>query len=361
MAIQTFSNFSADAQTYIAAQTLLRIKRDVIVYGLGKKEKLPNRFSKTFQFTRYDKLNLPKVALTEGTTPSTNASITISTVQAVMDQWGDFVNISDVADLTVKHPVMEQAIQLLSEQASETIDREVIKVILANTSVYYPGVVSSRGGLASNSYFDTRYSSQNNCSSSWSRRAALRGSYVHGSHRPLRRDADLSKDSTFQTATSYSNILVLQNGEAGRWMGVRWVTSNLLPVLERLASVVTATSVAAGGSLANSTTYYMKVTAVDNAIGFETRGKCVSKHRRLVLATKLSRSQCLRLRATHTMCTSETLLAFCTEGCFAPRSISGCNRLRFLLLATHLRQLQRLVSRSTSRGFLVKKLSQYRN
>lgn len=269
MAAQTFSNFSADAQTYIAAQTLMRIKRDVIVYGLGKKEKLPNRFSKTFQFTRYEKLNLPKVALTEGTTPSTNASITISTVQAVMDQWGDFVNISDVADLTVKHPVMEQAIQLLSEQASETIDREVIKVLLANTSVYYPGVVSSRGGLASNSYFDTDTARKTIAALRGRGAQPYEGRLFMGLIDPYV-EMDLSKDSTFQTAASYSNILVLQNGEAGRWMGVRWVTSNLLPVLERLASVTTASSAASGGSLANSTTYYMKVTAVDNAIGFET-------------------------------------------------------------------------------------------
>lgn len=62
--MQTFSNFSADAQTYIAAQTLSRIKRNVIVYGLGKR-KAPEPFLKTFQFTRYEKLNLPKLALTE--------------------------------------------------------------------------------------------------------------------------------------------------------------------------------------------------------------------------------------------------------------------------------------------------------
>ncbi len=269
MAAQTFSNFSADAQTYIAAQTLMRIKRDVIVYGLGKKEKLPNRFSKTFQFTRYDKLQLPKVALTEGETPSTNASITISTVQAVMDQWGDFVNISDVADLTVKHPVMEQAIQLLSEQASETIDREVIKVLLANTSVFYPGAVTSRGGLATNSYFDTDTARKTIASLRGGGAQPYEGRLFMGLIDPYV-EMDLSKDSTFQTAASYSNILVLQNGEAGRWMGVRWVTSNLLPVLSRLASVTTASSAAGGGSLANSTTYYMKVTQVDNAIGFET-------------------------------------------------------------------------------------------
>lgn len=186
-----------------------------------------------------------------------------------MDQWGDFVNISDVADLTVKHPVMEQAIQLLSEQASETIDREVIKVLLANTSVYYPGVVASRGALASNSYFDTDTARKSIAALRGRGAQPYEGRMFMGLINPYV-EMDLSKDSTFQTAASYSNILVLQNGEAGRWMGVRWVTSNMLPVLERLASVTTASSAASGGSLANSTTYYMKVTAVDNAIGFET-------------------------------------------------------------------------------------------
>ena len=269
MAAQTFSNFSSDSQTYIAAQTLMRIKRDVVVYGLGKKEKLPSRFSKTFQFTRYDKLLLPKVALTEGTTPSTNASVTITTVQAVMDQWGDYVNISDVADLTIKHPVMEQAIQLLSEQAAETIDRETISVLLANTSVFYPGAITARGSLATNSYFDTDTARKTIASLRGRGAQPYEGRMFMGLIDPYV-EMDLSKDSTFQTAASYSNILVLQNGEVGRWMGVRWMTSNLLPVLSRLAAVSTASSAAAGGSLANSTTYYMKVTAVDNAIGFET-------------------------------------------------------------------------------------------
>jgi len=269
MAVQTFSNFSSDSQTYIAAQTLMRIKRDVIVYGLGKKEKLPGRFSKTFQFTRYEKLLLPKIALTEGVTPTTNASVTITTVQAVMDQWGDFVNISDVADLTVKHPVMEQAIQLLSEQATETIDRETIKVLLANTSVFYPGAVASRATLATTSYFDTDTARKTIAYLRGSGAQPYEGRMFMGLIDPYV-EMDLSKDSTFQTAASYSNILMLQNGEAGRWMGVRWVTSNLLPVLSRIAAASSATSVAAGGSLANATTYYFKVTAVDNSIGFET-------------------------------------------------------------------------------------------
>lgn len=261
-----FSSFSSDAQTYIAAKTLTRIKKDVVVYGLGKKEKLPNRFSKTFQYSRYDKLNLPQSALTEGVTPS-GSSMSLSTVQAVMDQWGSFVEISDVADITLKHPLMDEAIGLLAEQASETIDRECVKVLLANTSVYFPGAATSRVTLAATDYI----------SSSAIKKAvsALRGGGAHGSDGrhffglvdPYV-EMDLTDDTTFTNAASYSNIVALQNGEAGKWLGVRWMVSNAIPTISRLADVVTASS-ATAGSLAAATTYYVKVTAIDNSTGFE--------------------------------------------------------------------------------------------
>lgn len=263
---QVFNNFSADAQTYIAAQTLLRIKRDVIVYGLGKKEKLPSRYSTTFQFTRYEKLNLPGSALTEGVTPN-ESNLTISTVQAVMDQWGSYVNISDVADLTVKHPVMQQAIDVLAEQAAETVDRECIKVLMANTSVFYPGAIAARASLLATSYIDSDTCRKTIASLRRGGAYPVEGRLLLGLLDPSV-EMDLSSDATFVTAASYSNIIALFNGEVGKWMGVRWMCSNLLPTLSLLSNVTTAGST--GGSLANSTTYYFKVTAVDNALGFET-------------------------------------------------------------------------------------------
>jgi N4-gp56 family major capsid protein len=265
--MQTFSNFSSDAQTYIAAKTLMRIKRDVVVYGLGKKEKLPSRFSKTFQYTRYDKLDLPYSALSEGVTPD-SSDISISTVSATMDQWGSFVYLTDVVDLTVKHPVMQQAIELLGEQAAETIDREVIKVLLANTNVYYGGTATSRVSLASNSYLSTTVAKKAIADLRSSGARGVSGRMFYGLIDPFI-EADLLEDTTFQNAASYSNIVALQNGEVGKWMGVRWMVSNLIPTLSRLTDVSSASSGAASGTLANSTTYYFKVVAVDNATGFE--------------------------------------------------------------------------------------------
>lgn len=267
MAVQTYSTFSSNAQTYIAAKTLMRIKRDVIVYGMGKKEKLPHRFSKTFQFTRYEKLDLPYAPLTEGVTPD-NSQMSITTVQAVMDQWGSYVNLSDVAVITAKHPALQQGIELLAEQASETIDRECIKLLLSNTNVNYSGTATSRVTLAANDYITTAVSKETI--------ASLRKNGAHGVNGRLflglmdpSVEMDLLEDSTFQNAASYSNVTALFNGEAGTWMGVRWMVSNLIPTISNLASP--SGSSTTGGSLANSTAYDFKVTAVDNSLGFETQ------------------------------------------------------------------------------------------
>lgn len=262
----TASTIQSDAQTYIAAELLSRIKRDTIVYAMSKKEKLPNRFSTTFQFTRYNKLNLPNTTLTEGTTPANGSQLAITTVSCVMDQWGDFVTLTDVAQITAKHPALEQAIVLLSEQAKELIDRECIKVLLANANVVYPGVATR--ALVTTTTFLTSTAVKVAC-------AALRrggawpisGRLYQGLMDPSV-EMDLLTDTTFLNAAQYSNIMALMNGEAGTWMGTRWVTSNIIPTLAALATMTTAS--ATGGSLTNSTSYFVQVVQRDALLGFVT-------------------------------------------------------------------------------------------
>ncbi len=265
--VQGFSTFTSDAQTYIAAQTLKRIKRDVIVYGLGRKEKLPNRFSKTFQYTRYEKLNLPLSALTEGTTPD-NSSMTISTVSAVMDQWGSYVNLSDVAQITAKHPVLQEGIRVLAEQATETIDRECIKLLQSSANVNYAAARADRVSLTAGDYMATATVKKAVATLRNGGAVPQQGRLFIGLMDPSV-ESDMTADSTFLTAASYSNITALFNGEAGTWMGVRWMVSNLIPTLTTLATPTKAGQNL--GSLANSTTYYFKVGAVNNTLGFETK------------------------------------------------------------------------------------------
>lgn len=268
MAVQTFSNFSSDAVTYIAEKTLMIAKKAVIFQQLGDRAQLPSNNSKTFQYTRYDRLSLPSASLSEGVTPS-NTSISISTVSAVADQWGAFVNLSDVAQLTIKHPVMVKAIDLMGYQAAETMDREIIKVLLAGTSVVFPGSVSVRSGLATSDVISTNVI-----------RKAVSELRSQGAHEYDGSDfvgvidpfveMDISADSTFQTAGQYSNIKVLQNGEIGRWMGVRWMRSNLIPSIAQ-GTAVSATSPASPAGTFTTANYRVSVAEYDIATGFLTK------------------------------------------------------------------------------------------
>jgi N4-gp56 family major capsid protein len=238
MASQTFSgSFSSDAVTYIAEKTLMIAKKDLVFHQLGDKAVLPNGNSKTFQYTRYDRLNLPLSSLSEGVTPS-STSVSISTASATAEQWGAFVDLSDVVELTVKHPVMQKAIDLMGYQAGELIEREIIKVLLAGTNIrYMASDITSRA--------DAQFTSADVLTTSVVRAAvaALRNSGAHeydgknfvGVVDPSV-EMDLNADTTFQNAGSYSNIKVLLNGEIGMWMGVRWMRSNNIPTLTQVTA-----------------------------------------------------------------------------------------------------------------------------
>lgn len=267
MAITTqgFSSFSADAVTYIAEKTLMIAKKAVIFQQLGDKAQLPSNNSKTFQYTRYDRLALPLNSLTDGSTPD-NTSMSITTVSAVADQWGAYIVISDVADLTIKHPVMQKGIDLMGYQAAETVDREIIKVLLAGTQVYLAAGRATRSALVSGDKVNTdlirkaianirslgahEYDGSDYC--------AVMDPYV---------EMDISSDNTFQLAASYSNIKVLWNGEVGRWMGARWMRSNLIPSVTGLAQSSFTSPTSPAGTFATGN-YRCALARYDALTGF---------------------------------------------------------------------------------------------
>ena len=268
---QGFSSFSADAVTYIAEKTLIIAKKAVVFQQLGEKHVLPAHNSKTFQFTRFDRLALPLTTLADGVTPD-NTSMSISTVTAVADMFGAYVNLTDVANLTIKHPVMVKAIDLMGYQAAEVMDREIINMLLAGTAVNYGGAATARNGLSSTStdVMNTALVRKVVASLRTNGAQEYDGSdYVGVVDSQV--EMDLSADSTFQAAAQYSNIKVLQNGEIGRWMGVRWMRSNFIPTLSGITSTnASATGASAAGSIPAASVWF-SVDYIDANTGFTVK------------------------------------------------------------------------------------------
>ena len=267
----TSSTLSNDMlSAYIADKTLMVAEKQVKMAQLGDPARLPSKMSPSFQYTTYDRLALPQSTLTEGVTPA-STQMSISTVSATVEQWGQVVVITDVANLTIKHNVFQKAVELLALAAAETRDREVQEVLLAGTNAQYAGTSNTtRGNLAAGDVITTGTirttvaNLRNNGARPYS------GDLLVGVIDPSV-EQDLTSDATFVAAAQYSKVQLLLNGEIGTWMGVRWIRSNFLYTFTGAASA-TAADVSAAGSIDANTTVYTVTTRVDATTGFENGG-----------------------------------------------------------------------------------------
>jgi len=269
MAVNTLSaNFSGDITTYIAKKLLSLALKRLVMYQLCEKVKMPAMHGRTIQYTRYERVQLPFDPLTESVTPGDTA-MSITVVTAVLDQWGAVIPLSDVAIDSVTHPVLQQAIQLASLQASETLDREAIKVALTGTNVVYGGGSANRTAVQAADVMTTDLAG--------AIVADLRdygaipfggGDELVGVAGPYVME-DIQKDTKFLNAAQYSAIKKLFVNEIGTWKGIRWIRSNFIPYVQEGNVAAQASSSVAGGALTGGTTYDFKIVIRDILTGFE--------------------------------------------------------------------------------------------
>ncbi len=99
------------------------------------------------KFRRYSNLAAATTALTEGITP-TGSQLAKTDITADVDQFGDFVLITDVLDFESKDPVLVEAGEILGDQAGDTLDQLTRDVIVAGTNVRFSGTATSRVTVA---------------------------------------------------------------------------------------------------------------------------------------------------------------------------------------------------------------------
>src|SRR5271166_5072330 len=145
MAVNSSPAFQADIEGYIADQTLPLARRQLVAFQFAdKSEGLPKGRGVTYVATRYMRLPLPFAPLSEGV-PPIGETMTIQQVAATALQWGDKVTITDVAEMTIKHPLFKKAIELTGLQVAETFERNTFNTLMAFAQVNY---VNSRGSRA---------------------------------------------------------------------------------------------------------------------------------------------------------------------------------------------------------------------
>ncbi len=102
----------------------------------GQKKPIPQGSGKTIEFRKFSPLPKAMVPLTEGVTPKGN-TLNVSTVESTVEQYGDYITLSDMLTLSSVDAVVSETQSVLGDQAGRTLDTVVREKINAGTNVQY--------------------------------------------------------------------------------------------------------------------------------------------------------------------------------------------------------------------------------
>lgn len=146
--VTNHNQLSAEDKTFYERTLLQRLLPSLMFYNDAEKKKLPKNSGTTMNFRKFDSLTAPSSSLTEGVTPDGN-NLTVSTITAKIAQEGDFVQITDLIQMTGIDPVLTETSELLGEEAGLVVDTRIQTAISKGTNVYFAGGATTRTELES--------------------------------------------------------------------------------------------------------------------------------------------------------------------------------------------------------------------
>lgn len=297
MAVNMASGFNTggaygigDVEQYIADKTLPLTQQQLVVYQFGDALRLPKGRGTQYAASRYIRVPLPFAPLSEGV-PPVGETMTLQQVVATAQQWGDKITVTDVADLTIKHPLFQKAIELVALQVAETHERNTFNNLMGGTQINYVNSRGARANLVSGDVLNPHEVNRATAALMTIGAPLYQGTErtdeklnaemggVRASNNPRTMPhyvavlhplvaADMRENSVITTAWSYSDINRLYNFELGEWGGLRFTMSNMVPSFTGVAQVNGSPGTA--GTLATGT-YYIQVTGSASITQYESQ------------------------------------------------------------------------------------------
>ena len=216
----TSEGLSAENKVYYEKYLIDNAKPNLVHSQFGQKRSVPKHGGKTVEFRKYSAFE-KAAKLQEGITP-VGKSLSVSTITASLDQYGDYVAITDVVDMTAIDDNLVEATELLGDQAGLTLDSIPREVMNAGTNVLYAGGVEGRVSLASGiAVADVKRAATILKAANAKK---INGSYVGIIHPYV--SHDLTSDPAWIDAHKYSATEEIFEGEIGKLYGVRFVETS---------------------------------------------------------------------------------------------------------------------------------------
>jgi N4-gp56 family major capsid protein len=259
-----------DQGKFIADALIERTHLLMRLHNYTEKVSLPEGMGKTANFSKYNRTNVPVDQLTEGVTP-TSTGFTVSTQNITVEQWGLYITLIDVVSVTTKHPVLNEAIDLVADAIARTKEYNLAEVLNDSTNKQYADGLANRAAIGAANIWSKDVANRARADLNDKGAKPRAGDYfviVVGPQVEADIINETAAGSFVAAAQGGGDQKSLERGIVGHWLGFKLVRQNFMPKFTRLTHGFTIAS-AAGGSLTASTTYHYKVTRKNLARGFE--------------------------------------------------------------------------------------------
>lgn len=237
--VTTDTGLSKEMKTFYSDYLIDMAEPNLVHDQFGQKHPIPKNGGKIIEFRKYDSLPKALTPLTEGVTPN-GQKLSMSVITSNVQQYGGYIELSDILLLTAIDNNLVQATKLLGSQAGRTLDTITREVLNGGTNVQYAeGQVTARnalvGGQASGNHYLTvdavrravRFLKVMNA-------PKINGSYVGIIHPDV--SYDLMSDPKWVNVKTYSDPDGIYEGEIGKIEGVRFVETSEAKVFEGAGS-----------------------------------------------------------------------------------------------------------------------------
>lgn len=222
--VTTDTGLSDAMKTYYSDHLIDLAEPELIHDQFADKYPIPKRGGKTIEFRKYSPLGKALTPLTEGVTPN-GQKLELSVLTAQIAQYGAYVELSDILDLTAIDPMVVQATEQIASQAGRTLDTITREVMVGGTNVMYAPngetAVTSRTAVTNACKLTPQVIRKAVMILKRQNAPKIDGSYVAIIHPDVA--YDLMSDEEWIDIHKYESSVNIFNGEIGKLAGVRFI------------------------------------------------------------------------------------------------------------------------------------------
>ena len=220
------NSLTAEMKTFYDKALIELASPNLVHQQFAQKRKIPKNGGKSIEFRSFSALPKVSTKLTEGVTPNGN-KINVQAISCTPEQYGDYVELSDVLELTSVDNTILETTKKLADQAGRTLDTVVRNELNGGTNVMFcPDKDENGAEVEVKSRFDLGSESKLTVKQVFKAAAelkAMNGYYVGIIHPYVAYDLMQDAGERWMNVSEYAKPGERYKGEIGCVGGVRFV------------------------------------------------------------------------------------------------------------------------------------------